>query len=54
MKKHAKYLVLAVTLGIMALIFFFSSQPGETSYQLSGAVADTVQHSKVSAITPSW
>ena len=44
MKKHAKYLVLAVTLGIMALIFFFSSQPGETSYQLSGAVA----------ITPSW
>ena len=45
MKKHAKYLVLAVTLGIMALIFFFSSQPGETSYQLSGAVADTVQHS---------
>ena len=54
MKKHAKYLVLAVTLGIMALIFFFSSQPGETSYQLSGAVADTVQHSKVSTITPSW
>ena len=54
MKKHAKYLVLAVTLGIMALIFFLSSQPGETSYQLSGAVADTVQHSKVSAITPSW
>ena len=54
MKKHSKYLVLAVTLGIMALIFFFSSQPGETSYQLSGAVADTVQHSKVSAITPSW
>ena len=54
MKKHAKYLVLAVTLGIMALIFFFSSQSGETSYQFSGAVADTVQHSKVSAITPSW
>ena len=54
MKKHAKYLVLAVTLGIMALIFFFSSQSGGTSYQFSGAVADTVQHSKVSAITPSW
>lgn len=54
MKNHAKYLALAVTLAIMVLIFFFSSQPGETSYQLSGAVADTVQHSKVSAITPSW
>ena len=54
MKKHAKYLILAVTLGIMALIFFFSSQPGEASYQLSGVVADTVQHSKVSTITPSW
>lgn len=54
MKKHAKYLALAATLAVMALIFFFSAQPGETSYQLSGAVADSVQNSKVSAITPSW
>lgn len=54
MKKYAKHLALAATLAIMALIFFFSAQPGAASYQLSGAVADTVQNSKASAIMPSW
>lgn len=54
MKNHAKYLALAFTLAIMALIFYFSAQPGETSYQLSKVVADTMQNSKVSAITPRW
>ena len=54
MKNHAKYLALAVTLAIMALIFFFSGQPGAASYKLSAVVADTVQHSKASAITPVW
>ena len=54
MKNHAKYLALAVTLAIMALIFFFSAQQGAASYELSAVVADTVQHSKASAITPVW
>lgn len=54
MRKHAKYVALAITLAIMALIFFFSGQPGAASYELSAVVADTVQHSKASAITPVW
>ena len=54
MKKHAKYIALTITLAIMALIFFFSAQPGAASYELSAVIADTVQNSKVSAITPVW
>ena len=54
MKKHAKYLALAVTLGVMALIFFFSAQPAETSYRLSEAVTETVQASHREAWLPQW
>lgn len=54
MKKTAKYIALAVTLAIMALIFYFSAQPGEVSYKVSQAVTNAVQAGKVKAITPQW
>ena len=54
MKKHAKYLALAVTLGVMALIFFFSAQPAEVSYHLSEVVTETVQASHREAWLPQW
>ena len=54
MKKYAKYLALAVTLAIMAAIFVFSSQPGELSTKVSHAVTETVQASRIKAITPLW
>lgn len=54
MKKYAKYIALAVTLAVMALIFYFSSQPGELSYKVSEVVTNTVQATKAKAITPQW
>lgn len=40
-----KWVSLAITLGIMALIFTLSSQPGESSGALSETVANGMQHS---------
>lgn len=54
MKKHARYLALAVTLGVMALIFFLSAQPAEVSYHLSEVVTETVQASHREAWLPQW
>lgn len=54
MKKFAKYLALAVTLAIMAAIFWFSGQAGEASYKLSGVVADAMQTTKAGTMTPYW
>ena len=54
MKKYAKYVALAVTLAVMALIFYFSSQPGDLSYKVSEAVTNTVQAGKAKAFTPQW
>lgn len=46
---------LGVTLLIMALIFFLSAQPGQTSYGLSVRVTDALQHHATTTIaTPSW
>ena len=54
MKKYAKYPALAVTLAIMAVIFVLSSQPAELSTKVSRAVTETVQVSRIKAITPLW
>lgn len=54
MKKTAKYLALAVTLGVMALIFYFSAQPAAVSYKLSEAVTETVQASGRASWLPQW
>lgn len=54
MKKYAKYPALAVTLAIMAVIFVLSSQPAELSTKVSRAVTETVQASRIKAITPLW
>ena len=54
MKKYAKYLALAVTLAIMAVIFVLSSQSAELSTKVSRAVTETVQSGKAKAVTPQW
>ena len=42
MKQRMKYAALAFTLGLMALIFYFSGQPAADSYKLSETVTETV------------
>lgn len=54
MKKHAKYIALAVTLAIMAAIFYFSGQPGALSYKVSEAVMNTVETRHADAVVPVW
>lgn len=54
MKKHAKYLALAATLAIMAVIFFFSAQPAGDSYKLSEVLVLTVEEKHQQALLPSW
>lgn len=50
-----KWISLAVTLGIMALIFLLSSQPGERSGALSEQVLDKVQQSGTADVfIPEW
>lgn len=50
-----KWISLAVTLGIMAVIFLFSSQPGERSGALSEQVLDRVQQSGTADVfIPEW
>ena len=40
MKQRMKYAALAFTLGLMALIFYFSGQPAADSYKLSETVTE--------------
>ena len=50
-----KWISLAVTLGIMVLIFSFSSQPGTQSGALSRKVLDQVQQSGTAdVLIPEW
>lgn len=50
-----KWISLAVTLGIMVLIFLLSSQPGERSGALSSQVLDKVQQSGTADVfIPEW
>lgn len=50
-----KWRALAVTLGIMALIFFLSAQPGEQSGALSEQVAQQMQQSGTAGLLiPAW
>ena len=50
-----KWGALAVTLGIMALIFFLSAQPGEQSGALSEQVAQQMQQSGTAGLLiPAW
>lgn len=49
-----KWISLAVTLGIMGLIFWFSSQPGTQSAAISGQVAGHVQQGAAQWIVPGW
>ena len=50
-----KWVSLAAMLGIMALIFFLSAQPGESSGALSESVADSMQHSGAAdLLLPAW
>lgn len=50
-----KWISLAVTLGIMVLIFLLSSQPGERSGALSEQVLDKVQQSGTAdVLIPGW
>lgn len=49
-----KWISLAVTLSIMALIFALSAQSGESSRLLSDSVAQAVENSGASALTPGW
>ena len=53
-KPIAPWVALGITLLIMGLIFYFSSQPGPASSGLSNKVANTVQHHATTALaTPS-
>ena len=50
-----KWVSLAAMLGMMALIFFLSAQPGESSGALSESVADSMQHSGAAdLLLPAW
>lgn len=49
-----KWLLLAVTLALMALIFWFSAQPGAVSGALSDQLAKTVETSGAQAVVPGW
>lgn len=49
-----KWGLLAVTLAVMALIFWFSAQPGAVSGALSDQLAQTVEHSGARAAVPGW
>ncbi|MBM6716507.1 VanZ family protein [Gemmiger formicilis] len=50
-----KWISLAVTLGVMVLIFLFSSQPGAQSGALSEQVLDRVQQSGTADVfIPEW
>lgn len=50
-----KYLSAFVTLAIMGLLFYFSSQPGSVSTEVSGVVADSFQSSAVGRVlAPAW
>lgn len=54
-KPISRWIALGITLFIMWLIFYFSSQPGQASYGLSYKVANTVQHHTTTSLaTPSW
>ena len=52
MKQRMKYAALAFTLGLMALIFYFSGQPAADSYKLSETVTETVQTDGISFLLP--
>lgn len=52
MKKYAKYIALAVTLALLALIFYFSGQRGAVSYKLSETVMNTVESGKAKVFVP--
>ena len=54
MKQRMKYAALAFTLGLMALIFYFSGQPAADSYKLSETVTETVQTDGISFLLPLW
>ena len=54
MKQRMKYAALAFTLGLMALIFYFSGQPAADSYKLSKTVTETVQTDGISFLLPLW
>lgn len=50
-----KWISLAITLGVMALIFYFSSQPGSQSGALSEQVLDRMQQSGTADVfIPEW
>ena len=54
MKQRMKYAALAFTLGLMALIFYFSGQAAADSYKLSETVTETVQTDGISFLLPLW
>lgn len=50
-----KWIFLAVTLLLMAVIFFLSGQEGERSYALSQSVAHQIQENAATqSVVPSW
>ena len=53
-KRWMHWCSLCVTLGIMALIFFLSSQNGSISAQLSDDVAQQIYDSGARALAPVW
>lgn len=49
-----KWVFLAVSLGWIALIFWFSAQPGSASGALSNQVADSLSGGASGVFTPAW
>ena len=49
-----KIILLGISLGLMALIFWFSAQPGSASGALSNQVADSLGGAAAGVVTPAW
>ena len=49
-----KWIFLAMMLGVMAVIFVLSAQPGEQSYALSAQLAQQLQQEDMAQAAPGW
>ena len=52
--KLVRAVMLCVTLAIMAAIFLFSAQPGESSSALSQQITEKVESTAAHRLTPKW
>ena len=52
--KLVRAVMLCITLAIMAAIFLFSAQPGESSSALSQQITEKVESTAAHRLTPKW